>query len=510
LIKRTSLSVKILLLALLNVVLLALVFLLFARLQFRLELSSFLLAPARERIVSVSRLLALQLPDTPPGQWTQLLAQYSTRYPAQFYLFDAEGQQLAGEPVTLPPTVMTIVRHDPFAHQRRGERLRPPSPRDGPPPDAPPGASRPDGPPPGASHPDGPLPPRHGSMGDSPLTLIGTANGGPYWVGLRIPIWTPMRGEPIHAAILWKIRSFWSEPFFFDYVPWLVVVLGVIAVSVLCWLPLIRGLTRAIARVTLATGQIADGHFDVKLPITRRDELGRLSESINRMTQRLSGYVFGQKRFLGDIAHELCSPISRIQVGLGILEQRAGETEAGYVEDVREEVEQMSRLVNELLAFSKSQPAQGGVALVAVNLSQVVEKVLEREGSEQVVVKTSVDGALRVLAQPECLFRALANVVRNAIRYAGNAGPVAISAGAEGEQVKISVTDSGPGLPERELENVFRPFYRPEFARQRETGGIGLGLAIVRDCVESCGGTVYCRNRAPSGLEVVIQLAAAT
>jgi two-component system, OmpR family, sensor histidine kinase CpxA len=100
--------------------------------------------------------------------------------------------------------------------------------------------------------------------------------------------------------------------------------------------------------------------------------------------------------------------------------------------------------------------------------------------------------------------------VRNAIRYAGDAGPVDIAATPEGEHVKISVSDSGPGIPDRELENVFRPFYRPEFARQGETGGTGLGLAIVRDCVESCGGAVYCRNRAPSGLEVVIRLAAAT
>jgi two-component system sensor histidine kinase CpxA len=505
-IKRNSLSVKIIILALFNVTLLAVVFLFFARLQFRFELSSFLLAPARERIVSISRLLALQLPDTPPASWSQVLSQYSSKYPAELYLFDISGSELAGKPVELPEQLMKIVHTDPFPHVRENS-----------PPPRPDGRDSGDGPPP--PPPDRPpheggfrgfrFPGHRGLGADIPLPLIRTTNPASYWAAIRIPIWTQTRREPIHAAIVWQIHSFWTEPFYFDYRPWLMIVLAVIVVSVLCWLPLIRGLTRTIQRMTAATGRIADGHFEVKLPVTRRDELGKLSESINRMTERLSGYVFGQKRFLGDIAHELSSPIARIQVGLGILEQHADGEETPYVEDVREEVEHMSRLVNELLAFSKSQAPQTGVSLVPVNLAQVVDKVLEREGSQAVPVNASIDKALRVLAQPDFLFRALANVVRNAIRYAGDAGPVDISATPEGEHVKISVTDRGPGIPERELENVFRPFYRPEFARQRETGGTGLGLAIVRDCVESCGGAVYCRNRAPSGLEVVIRLATA-
>ena len=75
-----------------------------------------------------------------------------------------------------------------------------------------------------------------------------------------------------------------------------------------------------------------------------------------------------------------------------------------------------------------------------------------------------------------------------------------------GSQVEVVVADSGPGLPAEELEQVFTPFYRPDTARTRETGGAGLGLAIVRTCVAACGGTVACRNRTPSGLEVVIKL----
>ena len=107
------------------------------------------------------------------------------------------------------------------------------------------------------------------------------------------------------------------------------------------------------------------------------------------------------------------------------------------------------------------------------------------------------------------LQRSISNLVRNAIRYAGQAGPIAIRASREGNTVAIGVSDCGPGLPEAELEKIFAPFYRPEEARTRETGGMGLGLAIVKSCVEACRGTIECHNREPHGLEVIVRLPAA-
>jgi two-component system sensor histidine kinase CpxA len=121
-------------------------------------------------------------------------------------------------------------------------------------------------------------------------------------------------------------------------------------------------------------------------------------------------------------------------------------------------------------------------------------------------VETHLDERTDVLAHPEYLFRSLANVVRNAIRYAGDFGPIVISAQEKDGMVSITVADQGPGIPEAELESVLKPFYRPELARQRETGGVGLGLAIVQTCIEACGGTIHCRNRSPKGLEVEIKL----
>jgi two-component system sensor histidine kinase CpxA len=211
---------------------------------------------------------------------------------------------------------------------------------------------------------------------------------------------------------------------------------------------------------------------------------------------------------LSDIAHELCSPIARIQTALGILEQRTHDTQRKYVVDVQEEVEHMSGLINELLLFSKAQISGPGRELKPVNVAETVRRVIEREASDGAHIEIHISEELEATANPDYLFRSLANLVRNAIRYAGNAGPIVISGKNGGGEVAITVADSGPGLPEAELDQVFKPFYRPELARQRETGGVGLGLAIVRSCIEACGGTVRCRNRTPTGLEVEIQLPA--
>jgi two-component system sensor histidine kinase CpxA len=474
-----SISVKILLLASLNVLLLALVFALFVRTQYRFDLSSLLLSPGRDRVLALSRLIALQLRETDRAQWNQLLAQYTPSTHASPSLFLSQGTQLAGQTVSLPAPVLEEIRSDP-----------------GPPELA------------GSHNPVTRQPQRFSRMAmpAPPLFVIRTHNPARYWIGVHVPIPDTVLGRHSHGTLVWMSSSFWTNPFFFDYKPWLAVIAGVILVSVICWLPLIRGLTRSISQLTAATGAIAEGRLETRLSLRRRDELGQLSEAINLMAERLSGFVRGQRRFLSDVAHELCSPIARIQVSLGILEQRAQDNQKEYVEGVQEEVEHMSGLVNELLLFSRAQINTSSTPLSRVNVAETVGHVLEREACGRTRIEIHIEERTEVMARPEYLFRSLANLVRNAIRYAGDSGPIVISSNRIAGMASITVADNGPGIPEGELEGVFKPFYRPELARQRETGGVGLGLAIVKTCIEACGGTVHCRNRSPHGLEVEIKL----
>jgi two-component system sensor histidine kinase CpxA len=110
------------------------------------------------------------------------------------------------------------------------------------------------------------------------------------------------------------------------------------------------------------------------------------------------------------------------------------------------------------------------------------------------------------MADSELLVRALSNLLRNAIRHGGSSGAISVTARREGEEVSIRITDRGPGVPEEELPKLFDAFYRLDRSRTRETGGVGLGLTIVKTCVESCQGSVVARNHPPHGLEVEIRL----
>jgi two-component system sensor histidine kinase CpxA len=279
--------------------------------------------------------------------------------------------------------------------------------------------------------------------------------------------------------------------------------------SALFWLPFVRRITRSLSKMTAATRGIADGNFDIQLDTRSRDELGSLAESINRMARRLDGFVSGQKRFLGDISHELCAPLARTQIALGILEERAPAEQQAAIADVREEADQMSSLVNELLAFSKASLGPQAVRRTTVEVRAIAERAIRREAAGSTKIGLQVPEGLRAQADESLLERALANLIRNAMRYA-NGSQIEVGGSSDGAGgVLLTVADSGPGIPESSIAKIFDPFFRPDTSRSRETGGVGLGLAIVKNCAEMCGGSVSCRNREAGGLEVTVRLEAA-
>jgi two-component system sensor histidine kinase CpxA len=295
---------------------------------------------------------------------------------------------------------------------------------------------------------------------------------------------------------------------FFDLGPWVSVGLAAFAASALLWFPFVRGINRSIAQMTHATRQIAEGRFDTRVPERRRDELGDLGRAVNQMAVRLAGLVAGQKRFLGDVAHELCSPLAKLRVSLGILDQRAGQEHKIYIASAEDEAAHIATLVNELLSFSKASLTTPAARPRPVNVREAVETAVRREAAPPAVVQLEAPAGLMVTADPDLLARALSNLLRNAVRHAGESGPITVTARREQEEVLIAVADSGPGVPANDLPRIFDPFYRADASRDRATGGVGFGLAIVKTCIESCGGAVTCRNREPAGFEVTLHLPA--
>lgn len=477
---KLSLFAKIMLWFFLNLAIIGGVLFALFNLQFRLEPGSPLLAGANDRIENIARAITDDIREKSPEQRESILQQYSRMYRLEFSIYSNDGEKLAGQQSALPAEVIEHIKARPLGQRPPPEEVQP---GDEPPTDRPP-------------------PPRPRPF---PVSTLKTSNPTRYWAVVRIPVYEAGKTGLIKASLTASSDSITGHGIFFDPKPWLLIATVVFGLSILLWFPFVRSLTQTIRQLTGAAEKIAEENFDVRVDEHRRDELGRLGKAINHLASRLNGFVTGQKRFLGDISHELNSPLARMQFALSILEERTDEAGQKYIADVQEEVQLMTRLVAELLAYARAGLKTTAIRLHPVRLRPLVEQVVAREASG-FVVKIEVGEHLEAMAQPELLSRALANVIRNAIRYAADSGPITISAAQDDSRVHLTVADCGAGVPEEELEKLFDPFYRPETDRARETGGAGLGLAIVKTCIEACQGHVSARNVKPSGFEVSLEL----
>jgi signal transduction histidine kinase len=507
---RVSLFAKILLWFFVNLIVLGGALWVIFNLQLRAAPDSPLFVASGHRLERVAGAISQEIRGATPAERTAILRRYSGTYRVEFLLYADTGEPLAGDARPLPPEVVKYLTGPVgFPPPPPGEGMRGEAP--GPPPGEgerggmPPGGQRPDGMPPGGERPGRMLPP---APRVQPTFTLRTINPTRYWAGVRLPVFEPGRPRPALATLVAVSDSISGHGLFFDVTPWLFVIAVALGLSILLWLPFVGGLTGSIRHMTAATEQIAEEHFDVRVDERRRDELGRLGAAVNHLASRLAGFVEGQKRFLGDISHELNSPLARLQVELSILEERLGADHQAHLADAQEEVALMSQLVGELLAFAKAGMRTRELPLVPLPLLPLAEKVRARE-AQQADVRIEVPDSILVVAQPELLSRALANILRNAVRYAGSAGPIHLAARSQDTKVVITVSDQGPGVPPETLPRLFDPLFRVEADRARTTGGSGLGLAIVKTCVEACRGSVSARNLSPSGFEVTIVLEAA-
>lgn len=291
--------------------------------------------------------------------------------------------------------------------------------------------------------------------------------------------------------------------------PVLPMVAGLLA-SLLCAAGLAWYFAKPIRHLRQAFDAAAAGDLDVRVTSSmggRRDELADLGLGFDRMASRLQATIEGQQRLLHDVSHEMRSPLARLQAAIGLARQQPARMEDSLAR-IEREGERIDQLVGELLTLSRLDAGAIGEP-ENVEIGEMLANIVADARFEGTARQVSVDfvpGAmLEVRAHPELLHRAIENVVRNALRHSPVGGVVTIDAGrSEGGRFRIAIADQGPGVPEGELEAIFRPFFRSE--GQDQGAGYGLGLAIAQRAIAAVNGKIWAKAGSNGGFLVEIEL----
>ena len=276
-----------------------------------------------------------------------------------------------------------------------------------------------------------------------------------------------------------------------------------------------RHITKPIFELREAANRLASGRLDARVGSSstgRVDELGDLSRDFNHMAQQLESLIASRQNLIGDISHELRSPLARLSVALGIAQRSASPEALPALNRIERESLRLNELISEILRLAR---IEGGVERISqddVDLERLIREIADDAHFEA----SSRNRAVRVGATFPCTIRgnwellrsAVENVVRNAIYYTpeGTEVQITLQPGQTAGEAILRVRDHGPGVPSSELRSIFEPFYRIGNARERTSGGTGLGLSISDRTIRSHGGSVQALNAAEGGLIIEISL----
>ena len=311
------------------------------------------------------------------------------------------------------------------------------------------------------------------------------------------------QGAKSSGDILWQlfINNIWP------------LLLASILVSGTACFFLARHFAHGLSTLQKATRSIAKGDLSVRISQrfnNRRDEIASLAHDFDHMTERLQKAMAEQKRLIKDVSHELRTPLARLQVALALAQQRS----AGEVDRELARIKQAADYLNDVITDILALPVldDGGWTLDdttdVVALLNALHDSLQHEASRGRVTlqrQIPVDEAL-LATHGNMLYGVFDNVTRNALRYTPPGGAIITELTVTDTEYQVRIKDTGPGVPEDQLTDIFQPFYRTDQARDRESGGYGLGLAIAQRTVALHSGQIEAENLPEGGLCVTIRL----
>ncbi len=292
-------------------------------------------------------------------------------------------------------------------------------------------------------------------------------------------------------------------------------VLAAIVSGLVC-LVLARYLTAPIGRLRRATEAYSSGRLNERVAPSlggRKDEIADFARAFDRMAQHLQELMASQRQLLSDVSHELRSPLARLQVALGLARQRAEGRAGPELNRIELEAERLNDLIGQLLSLARLEAGVVPAAGETVDLPELLAAVAAdadfeaRSRNRSVTVVGTVPAM--VTGHTALLRSAIENIVRNALRHTAEGTTVELSLAREpgpGGWLVLSIRDHGPGVPDKFLPHLFEPFVRADNARDRASGGHGLGLAIASRAIGVHRGTVTATNADGGGLRVAIRL----
>jgi two-component system sensor histidine kinase CpxA len=326
-----------------------------------------------------------------------------------------------------------------------------------------------------------------------------SARGAQYCFAAYLPASYTQKWRPTTRAIFWRLLA------------------ALVVAAAVCF-GLARHLTRPLVQLQQATRQIAAGDLTARVSpqlAQRRDEIARLAQDFNEMADRVAALLDGQRRMLGDISHELRSPLTRLNISAALARDAVndGDRELAQAEldRIELEAERLNELIGQLLTLTRLESSGATTAdYESMQLAELLSDIAAdadfeaRSRNRSVVFQQTAEAVLN--APPALLRSAIENVVRNAVRYTAENTAVQIDLEHTATHFVIRVNDHGPGVPETALTKLFEKFYRLDEARDRESGGAGLGLAITARVITSLHGYVAARNLPQGGLCVELHL----
>ena len=279
--------------------------------------------------------------------------------------------------------------------------------------------------------------------------------------------------------------------------------IALITTTLLSWL-FAKTLTNPILHIQGSAKRLASGDWQTRVgkAAKRQDELGQLARDFNKMAEQLESMWGAQKRLLADVSHELRSPLARLQMALGLAHQQ--NVDPATLSRVEREADRMEALVSQLLTLSRAEAGEANMQKHALSL--VLNDVLTDANFEAANKNKQLridDIPKKTVVIDSMMFcRAVENVLRNAIRHSKLVTHITFSEDAQ--HWCIHITDDGDGLTIEECERIFSPFYRATLARERESGGVGLGLSIAKAAVELHHGRIIAEPAERGGLRVTM------